>query len=239
MSRIKLWTRSGVIAAALLSGSVSSLLFELEAGASPRQVVLSPGKAGADVLVEAMGAGPGPMLPKADAKRFQKVMDAAKRGDPQALTDAWDGFAAAYFVEETRKHARTLELMVLAKAAEQHAPELARTAKIAADTKLRQDRIARRLIALESARAKAQRTGKPVTVKLSAPGGKNEPMTAAEIEQKILANTAELERLNQSFNLQYLGLQTEMQSENRRFTMLSNIMKTRHDTAKNSISNVR
>jgi len=42
-----------------------------------------------------------------------------------------------------------------------------------------------------------------------------------------------------SFNLQYLQLQTQMQDENRRYTAISNIMKTRHDTAKNSISNVR
>ncbi len=45
--------------------------------------------------------------------------------------------------------------------------------------------------------------------------------------------------MNQSFNMQYLGLQQQMQDESRRFTMLSNIMKTKHDTAKNSISNLR
>ena len=41
-----------------------------------------------------------------------------------------------------------------------------------------------------------------------------------------------------SFNLQYLQLQNSMQNENRQFTMVSNIMKTKHDTAKNTISNV-
>jgi hypothetical protein len=30
-----------------------------------------------------------------------------------------------------------------------------------------------------------------------------------------------------------------MQDENRRFTLVSNIMKTKHDTAKNAINNVR
>jgi len=45
--------------------------------------------------------------------------------------------------------------------------------------------------------------------------------------------------MNQSFNLQYLGLQQVMQDESRRFTLVSNIMKTKHDTAKNSISNLR
>jgi hypothetical protein len=30
-----------------------------------------------------------------------------------------------------------------------------------------------------------------------------------------------------------------MQNENRQYTMVSNIMKTKHDTVKNSINNVR
>ena len=42
-----------------------------------------------------------------------------------------------------------------------------------------------------------------------------------------------------SFNLQYLQLQTSMQRENRSYTSVSNIMKTRHDTVKNSIGNIR
>jgi type I site-specific restriction endonuclease len=42
-----------------------------------------------------------------------------------------------------------------------------------------------------------------------------------------------------AFNLQYLQLQSQMQHENRSYTAISNIMKTKHDTVKNSISNVR
>ena len=42
-----------------------------------------------------------------------------------------------------------------------------------------------------------------------------------------------------SFNLQYLQLQSQMQQESRAYTAVSNIMKTKHDTAKNSISNIR
>ena len=42
-----------------------------------------------------------------------------------------------------------------------------------------------------------------------------------------------------SFNLQYLMLQNQMQNENRQYTVVSNIMKTKHDTVKNSISNIR
>ena len=39
--------------------------------------------------------------------------------------------------------------------------------------------------------------------------------------------------------LQYLQLQSQMQSENRSYTAVSNIMKTKHDTVKNSINNIR
>ena len=51
--------------------------------------------------------------------------------------------------------------------------------------------------------------------------------------------TREMQELNMTFNMQYLQLQQKMQQDNRQFTMLSNIMKTKHDTAKNAISNVR
>ncbi len=40
-------------------------------------------------------------------------------------------------------------------------------------------------------------------------------------------------------DLQYLQLQQDMQHENRQFTMVSNIMNVRHDTAKTSINNIR
>ncbi len=49
----------------------------------------------------------------------------------------------------------------------------------------------------------------------------------------------DLHQTQMSFNLQYLQLQNSMQNENRQFTMISNIMKTKHDTVKNSISNIR
>jgi hypothetical protein len=52
-------------------------------------------------------------------------------------------------------------------------------------------------------------------------------------------NAAQMQEMNQSFNLQYLMLQENMQQEQRQFSLLSNIMKTRHDGAKNAINNVR
>lgn len=57
------------------------------------------------------------------------------------------------------------------------------------------------------------------------------PALVKEIKkmQDVLANV----------NHQYLQLQTKMQDESRRFTLVSNVMKTKHDTVKNSISNIR
>lgn len=49
----------------------------------------------------------------------------------------------------------------------------------------------------------------------------------------------EMQETQMSFNLQYLQLQSQMQHENRSYTAISNIMKTKHDTVKNSVSNIR
>ena len=43
---------------------------------------------------------------------------------------------------------------------------------------------------------------------------------------------------SQAFNLMYLQLQEEMSRENRRYSALSNVLKTRHETARAIISNV-
>jgi hypothetical protein len=51
--------------------------------------------------------------------------------------------------------------------------------------------------------------------------------------------TKNMQEMNMSFNLQYLMLQNKISHENRQFTLVSNIMKNKHDTAKNSINNVR
>ena len=48
----------------------------------------------------------------------------------------------------------------------------------------------------------------------------------------------QLQETQLSFNLQYLELQAQMQNENRSYTAVSNIMKTKHDTVKNTISNI-
>jgi len=54
----------------------------------------------------------------------------------------------------------------------------------------------------------------------------------------IDANTAMLQQM-QDNNQQFLMLQNNMQQENQKFSTLSNVLKTRHETAKNSISNIR
>jgi hypothetical protein len=56
---------------------------------------------------------------------------------------------------------------------------------------------------------------------------------------QLLNATSQMQETQMSFNLQYLQLQNSMQNENRQFTMVSNIMKTKHDTVKSSISNIR
>jgi len=42
-----------------------------------------------------------------------------------------------------------------------------------------------------------------------------------------------------SSNMQFITLQNQMQQESQRFTTISNVMKTRFDTSKNAINNIR
>lgn len=61
----------------------------------------------------------------------------------------------------------------------------------------------------------------------------------ANSPNQLLIATKQIQETQMSFNLQYLQLQNQMQHENRSYTAISNIMKTKHDTVKNSISNIR
>ncbi len=56
---------------------------------------------------------------------------------------------------------------------------------------------------------------------------------------KLYEAARRMTEMSQSFNIQYLDLQKQMQDENRRYTLVSNIMKTKHDTAKSAINNIR
>ena len=62
---------------------------------------------------------------------------------------------------------------------------------------------------------------------------------AAAVDPKTLETEKQVQEAEMSFNLQYLQLQSQMQHENRSYTAISNIMKTKHETVKNSISNIR
>jgi|GEM_PF-5603195 len=55
----------------------------------------------------------------------------------------------------------------------------------------------------------------------------------------VAAATKSMQEAQMSFNLQYLQLQQQMQVEERSYTAISNMLKSKHDTAKNSISNIR
>jgi hypothetical protein len=55
----------------------------------------------------------------------------------------------------------------------------------------------------------------------------------------MMSQMRSFQEMNMSFNMQYLALQEKMQADNRQFSTLSNVMKTKHDTAKNAINNVR
>jgi hypothetical protein len=74
-------------------------------------------------------------------------------------------------------------------------------------------------------------------------GGAMDPIAAraqgGDAQAQMMVATRQMQEMNMSFNMQYLQLQQKMQADNRQFTMLSNIMKTKHDTAKNAINNVR
>ena len=62
---------------------------------------------------------------------------------------------------------------------------------------------------------------------------------AGDSTDQLMQATQNMQETQMGFNLQYLQLQNSMQNENRQFTMVSNIMKTKQDTVKNSISNIR
>ncbi len=58
------------------------------------------------------------------------------------------------------------------------------------------------------------------------------------VDDMMLA-TRELTELQANFNLQYLQIQQEVQQDTRQFSLVSNLMKTKHEAAKNALSNIR
>ncbi len=56
-------------------------------------------------------------------------------------------------------------------------------------------------------------------------------------DPKTQTNT--MREMNQAYYLKYIGLENKLSDENRRFTLIPNIMKSNHDSAKNRINNIR
>ena len=70
-------------------------------------------------------------------------------------------------------------------------------------------------------------------------GGVANQAASGNPQAQMLMATNQMQEMNQTFNLQYLQLQENMQAENREFTAISNVIKTKSDTAKNSLSNLK
>ena len=64
-------------------------------------------------------------------------------------------------------------------------------------------------------------------------------INGAGSQQQLLLATRAMQEMQMGFNSQFLMLQNKISHENRQFSMISNIMKNKHDTAKNSINNIR
>lgn len=58
-------------------------------------------------------------------------------------------------------------------------------------------------------------------------------------DTKPASTTASLLAQNQAMDTQYLLLQARMQQESRMYTAISNILRVRHEAAKNAIANIR
>lgn len=62
---------------------------------------------------------------------------------------------------------------------------------------------------------------------------------ASDSFNSMMDATRQMSEFQASFNLQYLQLQEKIQTDTRQFNLISNIMKTKHDAAKNALNNVR
>jgi len=55
----------------------------------------------------------------------------------------------------------------------------------------------------------------------------------------LLSATTRMTELNASYNVRYLQLQQAIQADTRQFNLLSNVLKTKHEAAKNALANLR
>jgi len=86
---------------------------------------------------------------------------------------------------------------------------------------------------------RAAATGAGGTSGTGSAGGSTDGSAGGTTTQSdLLEATRALQQEAQAMNLQYLQLQEQMQQENREFTALSNVMRVKHDSARNAISNI-
>lgn len=55
----------------------------------------------------------------------------------------------------------------------------------------------------------------------------------------LLNATKQMQEAQMAFNLQYRQIKEQVQTENRKFTVLSNVMKTKQDVTKGTVNNMR
>jgi hypothetical protein len=60
-----------------------------------------------------------------------------------------------------------------------------------------------------------------------------------DASSQLMMATQQMQEMNQTFNLGYLQLQQSVQNESRKFTVVSNVMKTKHDITRNTLSNLK
>ncbi|MEL6543043.1 MAG: hypothetical protein AAFQ82_00350, partial [Myxococcota bacterium] len=98
-----------------------------------------------------------------------------------------------------------------------------------------------RMGAQKSAGADAARAAASTMIAMGGTGMKKKSAaTASSVDDLVdagdpaailMQETKEMQELNMQFNMQFLMLQHHMEGENRQFTTLSNVMKTKHETA--------
>ncbi len=94
--------------------------------------------------------------------------------------------------------------------------------------------------ALQKAKDRLVQVGTAVPVLLS--GGAGAALAQSAAGLPAVSSGTDFGALQQSqmdANMQYLRLQMEVQAENRWFTTLSNVIRSRHDTARAAIGNLR
>jgi hypothetical protein len=79
----------------------------------------------------------------------------------------------------------------------------------------------------------------PTSFQSGGSAGGNQAGGTGDTFNQMMSATKSMAEFQASFNLQYLQLQEKIQIDTRQFNLVSNIMKTKHDAAKNALNNVR